>query len=209
MGMHLLTQSHTFAQLIAAVVGVLVVGGEYSTGMIRSTLTTVPTRTPVLAAKAVVAGGSVFAIGVTAMLLSYAATLPILRPLGGAADLSDLDTWRRFLGMGLFLAAIALLSLGITTLVRNTAAGLATSLGVILLLPLVAPLLGGLVSSTSQLGTFLPTTAGSRIMGPVMDATEIPAGMIVLGPWEGYGILLLYVGATLAAATVVLRRRDA
>lgn len=209
LGIRVLTESHTFAQLVAAVLGVLVMGTEYSTGLIRTTLLAVPTRTPVLAAKALVVGGSVFLVTTAAVLVSYLVTLPLLRPLGGAADLADGETLRRLLGMGLFLAAVALLGLGITALVRNTAAGLAVVLGVVLLAPMLVPLLGNFLPGDLQLAIFLPTTAGALIMAPTLSAADFPAGTIVLGPWEGLGVLLLWVALTLTAAVLVLRRRDA
>ena len=60
-------------QVIVAVLAVLVISGEYGTGMIRTTLAAMPRRTTVLAAKAAILTGLVLAAGTIAVLCGYAA----------------------------------------------------------------------------------------------------------------------------------------
>ena len=66
------------AQLAIAVLGVLVITGEYSTGMIRSTLIAVPKRLPVLWAKTVVFAVVTFVLMVPAVLIAFFASQAIL-----------------------------------------------------------------------------------------------------------------------------------
>src|SRR5690606_26514725 len=87
-GLMAIGMGYAFAQVAVAVLGVLTVTGEYTTGMIRSTLAAVPPRIPALAAKAVVVATVGFVVGVAGVTLSYVASYPLLGA-GGAASLSD------------------------------------------------------------------------------------------------------------------------
>src|SRR5699024_6596974 len=98
--------SYSMAQLVIAVLGVLMMSGEYSTAMIRSSFAAVPARLPVLGAKAILITVISFAIGVLGVALSYLVTMPLLANAGGAADLGDPDTLRMFWGTGLYLAGV-------------------------------------------------------------------------------------------------------
>ncbi|MDP3892185.1 MAG: hypothetical protein Q8Q44_13235, partial [Nocardioides sp.] len=62
---------YSFAQVVVAVLGVLIITGEYTTGMIRSTVAAVPTRLPALTAKAVLVAVTGFVLGVVGVVLSY------------------------------------------------------------------------------------------------------------------------------------------
>ncbi len=197
--------SYSFAQVVVAVLGTLTITGEYATGMIRSTLTAVPRRVHVLAAKAVLVSALGFALGVVGVALSYLASAPFL---GDAApDLWDPQTLRVFWGSGLYLAAVALLGLGIGALLRHTAGAITVTLGVLLMLGTVMQLLMMTSDWFVTAYPYLPAQAGEQIVLP--EATAAPDGPQPLGPWTGYGVLLLYVAGTLTAASALLRRRDA
>src|SRR5699024_5985525 len=105
-GAMVISLSYAMAQLAIAVLGVLMISGEYSTGMIRSTLTAVPARIPALAAKAVIITVVSFVVGVVGVMLSYVITAPMLGDAGGAADLGDPEVQRLIWGTGLYLAAV-------------------------------------------------------------------------------------------------------
>ncbi|WP_454084569.1 ABC transporter permease [Georgenia sp. Marseille-Q6866] len=211
-GLTVLGTAYGMAQLVIAVLGVLVVTGEYSTGMIRSSLTAVPTRLPVLVAKAVLVAVVSFVVGVVGIALAYVVTMPMLADAGGAADLGDPDTLRMFWGTGLYLAAVGLFGLAIGTLVRHSAGAIAVVVGILLILPTVLQVAMNGLDWLRDLYPYLPTTAGERIItvgGPSEDMMGMPGMPEMLDPWVGYGVFLAYVAVALLAAAALLRRRDA
>ena len=132
-------------QAVVAVVAVLVISGEYSTGMIRVTLAAMPRRTTVLAAKAVILTGLVLVAGTVAVLVSVLAGRLILpgrglTPAHGIALLSlgDGPVLRAAAGSVLYLALIGLLSLGVATAVREAAVAIGIVLGLLYLWPILA-----------------------------------------------------------------------
>lgn len=198
---------YSFAQVVVAVLGVLTITGEYSTGMIRSTVAAVPTRLPALAAKAVLVAVVGLLLGVLGVALSYAASYPLLGT-DGAAPLSDPEVRRIFWGSGLYLAGVGLLGLGIGAIVRHTAGAVTLVLGVLLLLSTVWQLLMLTSDWFSRSYPYLPATAGERIAAPDVGAAASDAPQ-ALAPWTGFGVFLLYVAVTFVVAAVLLKRRDA
>lgn len=201
--------SYYMAQLVIAVLGVLMISGEYSTGMIRSTFAAVPARLPVLAAKAIIIAVVGFVIGVVGVLASYVLTIPMLGDAGGAADLGDPEVLRLVWGTGLYLAAVGLLGLGIGALLRHSAGAIATVLGLILLLPMIVQLAMGPLEWLRDAYPYLPSVAGERIVA-VDSAAMAGMGMPeLLEPWTGFGVFIAYVAVVHLAAALLLRRRDA
>jgi ABC-2 type transport system permease protein len=194
------TDPSFLAQLAVGVLGVLVISGEYTTGMIRSSMTAVPHRTPVLAAKGVVLAAAVLAVSEAAIFADFALSQAILSSKHIQAHLGDPGVARAVAGTGLFLSAIALLGLGLGALLRSTAAGIATLSGLILVLPT-------LVSALPQawqdaVDKYLPSVAGQQI-------STVNTRPHQFGPWGGFGILCLWATVVLAAALTRLRRSDA
>lgn len=109
------------AKLVVAVLGVLIITGEYSTGMVRSTLTAVPRRLPALWAKALVLVGVTAVTVVVAEVLSLAVALPTLRSHDATLALGAAETQRILLGGVLYLAGVALFAFGIGAIVRVSA----------------------------------------------------------------------------------------
>ena len=205
----MVVMAYYFGQFALAVLGVLVITGEYSTGMIRSTLAAVPRRLPALWAKALVTAVVGAIVGAVAVTLSALVTMPFHDQLGLTLDLSDGETLRILGGAVLYLATLALLALAIGALLRHSAAALATILGLLLVIENV---FSGIPHAFFQnISPFLPGTAGSRIMlddAGIAQAAEFATGPS-LTPWQGYGVMLAWVVVLLAAAAVLLRRRDA
>ncbi len=198
---------YTFAQVVVAVLGVLTITGEYTTGMIRSTLAAVPTRLPALAAKAVLVAGVGFVLGIVGVALSYLASYPLLGA-DGAASLSDPEVQRIFWGSGLYLAGVGLLGLAVGAIIRHTAGAVTLILGVLLLLSTMWQLLMMTSDWFARSYAYLPSTAGERIASPQATSAVADAPQ-VLAPWTGYGVFMLYVAVTFLVAAVLLRRRDA
>lgn len=198
---------YTFAQVVVAVLGALMITGEYSTGMIRSSLAAAPRRTPVLAAKAVLIATVGFVLGVLGVALSYLVTYPMLGSQD-VADLADPDVLRIFWGTGLYLAGVGLLGLGLGALIRHTAGAITAALGILLLLSTLVQLLMLASDWFTGIYPYLPSTAGERIAAPEVTAA-VAGAPTVLAPWTGFAVFMVYVAVTLIAAAVMLRRRDA
>lgn len=185
-------------QLVLAVLGVLVISGEYGTGMIRSTLTAVPKRIPALAAKAVVLFLASFAVGTIATLTASLISVPILAGRGITVPFSG-----AFLGdlllAALYLAFTSLFALGIGTVLRSSAGGVAVALGIVLLLPfLVFQLEFAEAQWLRNLPPYLFSNAG--------------AGMFTGGQFEQWQFALIVVAWTavsLGLGALLLKRRDA
>ena len=200
------TAGSNVAQLSVAVLGVLIITGEYTTGMVRSTFAAVPTRLPALAAKAIVLAATVLVVGLVSIALAYVATLPFLSGTGLEIDLGDPETLRVLGGTALYLTAIALLAFAFGALLRHSAGALAAVLGLLLVVETVFSLIP--LAFFREVSPFLPATAGSQVMLPDLFSEATGAGTD-LGPWQGYGVMLAWVAVVLAVAAVLLRRRDA
>jgi len=202
----LLAQTSTvglaFGQLVVAVLGVLVISGEYSTGMIRSTLTAVPKRLPALWAKAVVLFVATFVIGVVSTVLAFFASLAIFAPDGVSANLFDPSVYLVLLGSAFYLAVLSVFSLGIGAILRNNAWGIAVSLGIILLLPTLWSLIPW--DWARDAFRYLLTNAGNDLYSarPAGD----PNG---LEPWQDALVILVWTAVSVAGAALLLKRRDA
>jgi len=196
-------------QAVVAILAVLAISGEYSTGMIRITLTAMPRRSAVLAAKAAILTGLVLAAGTIAVLGSLLAGRLILpghgfTPARGfpLLSLGDGPVLRAAAGSVLYLALIALLSLGIATAVRDSAVAIGVVLGLLYLFPIIA----GVVTDPhwqrhlEQIG---PMSAGLDIQATT-GLSSLP-----LSPWAGLGVLAAWAAGALLVGGLLLRLRDA
>jgi ABC-2 type transport system permease protein len=187
------------AQLALGVLGVLVITGEYSTGMIRATVTAVPKRLPVLWAKALVYGFVALALTIPSTLVAFFVGERILARHHINIAFSHPGVARVVLGAALYLTVIGLFGLGIGAIVRNTAGGIATFAGIMFVLP---PLMNVLPRSWNDAATpYLPLSAGQSIMALTRGANQ-------LAPWTGFALLCVYTAATFLVASVLLVRRD-
>jgi len=153
------------AKLVVAVLGVLIVTGEYSTGMIRSTLTAVPKRLPALWAKALVLT-AVTTTAAVAVALSWVVALPTLHAHDTALDLRDPQTQRILLGGVLYLAAVSLLAFAVGAIVRHSAGALATVLGLLLVVEVMFRTIPA--DFFRNVSPFLPGTAGHQLLSPLV-----------------------------------------
>lgn len=195
-------------QTAVAVLAVLAVAGEYGTGTIRTTLTAMPRRGRVLAAKAAVLAAVAAAAGTAAVLASVAVGRYLLIDGGFTRahgyeplSLADGSTARAAFGTVVYLVLIALLSAGITWLLRDTAGSLTAVLGLLY----VFPVLASLVSDDKwmeRLNEIGPASAGMAVQTTV-DMASAP-----IGPWAGLGVLALWAAGCLALGGFALVRRD-
>lgn len=217
LAVYAMTSSTQFTALVVSVLGVLAVAGEYGNGAIRTSLTAVPRRVPVLVAKALVLGAVTFVV----TAIAFAATVPISVALfankGIHVDLTDGRYWLALAGAAGYLALVALIAFSIGAIMRNTAGGIAVSVGLIL----AAPLLVGLLLGMPQLewlqnaARLLPSEAGTALFAyptsqswVTLDVPDAAHGGVV-EPWQGVLVLSAWVAVLFAVSALLLKRRDA
>jgi ABC-2 type transport system permease protein len=202
----------SFSQLVSAVLGALVITSEYGTGMIRSTITAVPTRLPALVAKVLVFGVTTFVVALVSLTATALLVAPLLSAKGIHPDFGDPAVWLAIVGGAGFLALIGVLSLSLGAIIRNSAGGIATSLGLILVLPIVLSILTAVTQANwaRNLESFLPSGAGGRMYAYVSGTeTAMPAGIVVLEPWQGFLVLAGWFVVLFFVASTLFKRRDA
>jgi len=190
----------TIAQLAIGVLGVLVITGEYSTGMIRSTMIAVPRRLPVLWAKAGVYAVVTFALMLPAVLLAFLGSQAILRN-HHILQLSFTHPGvpRTVIGGAVYLMLVGVFCLGLGAIVRNTAGGIAVFAAIMFVIP---PLLNILPSDwNNAINPYLPSSAGSSIYTLHPDSHS-------LAPWPGFLLFLGYTALSIGIAAALLVRRD-
>lgn len=187
-----------FAQLAVAVLGVLFISGEYSTGMIRSSLGAVPRRLPVLWAKLAVFGA------VTLILMEIASFAAFwLGQLGlgvHGTTLSAPGALRAVIGTGLYLTVVGLLSVALGFIIRSTAGGISAVVGLLLVLPGIMSVLPR--SWQNHVSPYLPSNAGAVV-------TTVHADPGSLAPWAGFSVFCLYAAVAIVISAVLLNRRNA
>ena len=183
--------------LVFAVLGVLVMTSEYSSGTIRATLAAIPRRPLVLAAKTAVFGVVALVTGEVATFAGFLAGAAFVRTGIPHPALSQ-PTVLRAVGLsGAFLCLVGLIGLALGAIVRHGAAALAA----VVVLVFVAPLAG---LAQTPAGKFLPLLIYANSLG----ATQ-PVSRFTLSPWAGLGIIACYAAVLLAAAGWLLSSRDA
>jgi ABC-2 type transport system permease protein len=196
-------------QAVVAVLAVLTIGGEYTTGMIRTTFAAMPRRGTVLAAKATIVAGLTLVTALVAVAGSLLVGALVLPGHGFTAargfpalSLADAPVLRAALGSVLYLTLIALLALGVAAAVRDTAVAIGTVLGLLYLFPIIA---GVALSQHWQrhLEQIGPMTAGLEVQA-TRDLSSLP-----IGPWAGLAVLATWAAAALLAGGLLLRFRDA
>jgi ABC-2 type transport system permease protein len=205
--------------LIVSVLGVLVVAGEYSTGMIRSTFTAVPRRTPVLVAKFLVFAVVTAFVGFVALAIAVPISVALLAGNGVQIRLDDPDYWRAMGGSVVYLVGVGLIAFGLGAVVRNIVGGVAAAVGIMFVVPIALGFVGSLLESQvwlRNLASFLPFNLGRALYshpgypdfaspGEPLEQTE---GIWILEPWHGALGLAAWALALFAVAVVLLRRRD-
>jgi ABC-2 type transport system permease protein len=190
-----------FAQLAVGVLGVLVITGEYSTGMIRSSFMAVPRRLPVLWAKAGVFSVITFILILVGAFIAFLISAPIVHehvPL----SISQPHALRAIIGMALVMAMLAVACVSVGALVRNTAGGIATFAAIYFALPGIVEILG--TSIKNSISPYLPSSAAATLY-----TARPEAGSHSLSPWGGFALFCGYTLATLAVAAYLMRKRDA
>ena len=189
------------AQLAIGVLGVLLITGEYSTGMIRASLTVVPKRLPMLWAKLGVFAVVVFLTMLVASTTAFFVGQALLGGNGLNGSLSDPGALRSVVGAALYLTVAGMTALAIGALLRNTAAAVTTFVAVFFVIPPLTNLLP--TSWTDQFAQCLPSNAGAVMLDGSFGVAH------PLDPWTGFAVMCSFAVVLIGAAAWRLRRVDA
>jgi len=189
------------AQLLLGALGVLMVTGEYGTGMIRSTFAAVPRRRTVLVAKAAVCGGAALVVGLLASFAGYlGGQLAIRGTAIPAASLGDPVVLRAVLLTGAYLAVTALIGVGIGAIVRHSGAAIGTLFGLAFVPMIVAGLFG---ASGIAVGRFVPLM---MLLNSIAVTSPVPG---LFAGWVSVLLMCGYATVAILCGGVLLRHRDA
>lgn len=187
------------AQLAVGVLGVLLISGEYATGMVRSSLTVVPKRLPVLWAKLTV---FTIVIGIVSIASTFAAFFggqALLASRHLQATISSPNALRMVIGAGVYMLFVGLIGMALGTILRNTAAGISGLVALFFVIPPITDLLP--TSWANDIGPYLPSNAGEAFWGR-------PDG-VHLSPLTGFVVLCVWAVAAITLAAVRLKTHDA
>jgi ABC-2 type transport system permease protein len=187
-------------QLIIVVLGALTITSEYSTGMIRTSLTTMPRRGTVFAAKAIVFGSVALVTGLVTSFGSFFVGQAILSTQHVSVGLGQAGVLRAVIGGGLFLAGCGLLSFGLGAMLRHTAAAITTAIGLLFVLLILSQFLPG--NWQVHVDKWIPFNAGAGIW-------ERFTGTAMFQPWTGFAVFCGYAAIAITGGLILFRRRDA
>ncbi|MGW7425631.1 ABC transporter permease [Streptomyces sp. NPDC054813] len=188
-----------FAQLALGVLGVLVTAGEYSTGMIRSTMAAVPRRLPVLWSKAAVFGLVALIVGTLGAFVAFGFGSSIVSGTPAAMSLTHAGVVRSLLGAGLYLGLVGVIGTALGALLRSVAGGISVLVATLMLIPGLISLLPS--SWQDNISPYLPSNAGESMFALTHDSTT-------LSPTAGLLVFLGWTALALAGAAYRLVRSD-
>jgi ABC-type transport system involved in multi-copper enzyme maturation permease subunit len=194
-------------QLAFAILGVMVVTGEYSTGMIRTSLAAVPRRSRLLSAKILVFSIVVVIAGEIISFITFLVGQALISGKAPTANFGQPEVLRAVIGTGLYLAALALLGMALGVLLRHAAAAIGTVVAILLVLPSIALALP--TSWSEPIEKYWPTNAGFMVARVGHGLERFVVNGHTLGPWAGFAVMLAFVAVMMAFAFLSLERRDA
>jgi ABC-type transport system involved in multi-copper enzyme maturation permease subunit len=190
-----------FAVVAFGVLGVLMMSGEYTTGMVRSSLTAVPRRLPVLWGKLAVFAGTIFAVSLVASFISFFLGQALMSGHHLNVAITAPGALRSVIGAALYVTVAGMIGIALGALFRNTAAAISTFAGLFFVIPALASLLPASISG--HLDPYLPSSAGEVLWGGTHGMPN------ALSPWTGFALLCGYAVVLTGAAAWRLRRADA
>ncbi len=193
-------------QLIIVVLGSLTITSEYSTGMIRTSLATMPRRGTFFAAKAVVFGLVALVTGLVTSFVAFFLGQLILSSQDVSTTLGGHNVLRTVIGGGLFLAVCGLMSFGIGAILRHTAGSISTAIGLLFVVMILSNFLPSPPSGwfgQADFDKWIPFFAGSHIWQNGL------VGINPFSPWVGFGVFCAYAAAAILGGLFLFLRRDA
>jgi len=191
-----------FGQLIIAVLGALAITSEYSTGMIRTSLTAMPRRGVVYAAKAIVFTGVTLVTTMVTAFVAFFVGQAIMSGTGVSAAISQPNVLRAIIGSALFVTVVALFSFGIGAILRHTAGTITTVIGILFVVPIIVQLLPDTLRW--DIMRFFPD-AVTRVIASTTGDTNPHLWSV----WPQFLVTVAYTVAVLAVGGFLFRKRDA
>jgi ABC-2 type transport system permease protein len=191
-------------QLIIGVLGVLVISSEYSTGMIRTTLTTNPHRNMMIAAKGVVFTVVALVVSLVTSFVAFFIGQAIMSSDHISTTLGHPGVLRAVIGGALFLTACGVLAFGLGLLLRHTAAGISATVALLFVVTILVNFLPQ--SWQNHVDKWIPALAGGQIW---MATAQPPGNTPMFGPWPSFAVLCGYAAVAVIAAVMLFRKRDA
>jgi ABC-2 type transport system permease protein len=189
-------------QLILAVLGGMVITAEYSTGMIRTSLSVQPRRGTLYVAKAMVFAGVALVVSFFTSFVAFFLGQALLSSSGMNASLSGPGVLRAVVGTALVVTLVGMFAFGLGAIFRHTAATIATAIGMMFVVPIIINLLPD--NWRIEVVRWLPSSALDRI-----SATIPGANPHMFGPWGQFAVTAGWAVAALAAGIILFRKRDA
>lgn len=204
-----------FGQLVASILGVLVITGEFGTGMIRSTFATVPKRLPAVVAKLVVITLTLFVVSLFALVVTLLINSAILPSNDITVDFGDGALWRSVLGAAASIAFTGMIAFSLGAIIRNGAGAIAAAVGLVFVLPIIMQIFTAFVDAAwvYTLAEIIPPNASARLYDYVVadqSAMTLPSpdGALVLEPWSALLVLVGWVVVLFGLALALVKRRD-
>jgi ABC-2 type transport system permease protein len=189
-------------QLVIVVLGALVFTAEYSTGMIRTSLTAMPRRATVYAAKAVVFAIVALVVTLISAFIAFFLGQALLASTHANATLSGHDVLRAVIGSALYVTLVGLFAFAAGSIFRHTAATITSIIGLLFVIPILAHLLPS--SWYNDIVRWLPDSAGAAI-----TATVAPQDSHLFSPWGQFTVFAVYTAILLIVGGLLFRKRDA
>ena len=205
----MISSGSVLGMIVVAVLGALVITGEYASGQIRSSMMAVPRRGRLFAAKALVGSAFSFVLGVLSVALAYAASYPFMK--GHAGSLTNAHYLGLFWGTGLSFAVVALMALGLGYLTRSTAGAITVVVSLLFVAPIPFGLMAGRWQWAVKVVGLLPDTVSTAVSDPFSLAHHWGrAGTeTFLQHWQAIAVFAAWALIPLVIAGVIFTRRDA
>jgi ABC-2 type transport system permease protein len=189
-------------QLVIVVFGAMTLTAEYSTGMIRTSLTAMPRRTVVYAAKAVVFAVVALVVTFAAAFVSFFLGQALLASTHDTATLSQPNVLRAVVGSALYVTLCGLFAFAIGAIVRHTAGTITAVIGLLFVIPILVHLLPQ--SWYQDVTRWLPDAAGRAL-----SVTVGPPPPHLFSAWTQFAVFAVYTAVLLVVGAVLFRKRDA
>ncbi|MGJ3190874.1 ABC transporter permease [Paenarthrobacter nitroguajacolicus] len=193
------TSGISFAQLILGSLGVLLMSSEFTTGMARSTFAAVPKRLSPFLAKLIVVMVSAFLLTAVSIYIAGLVSLPIVDNYDLKLDLGSSQSVKLLLVNSLYVAAVAAIGMALGTIVRNSAGGIMSLVGLLFVAPIAFQLIPG--DFFKEANKYLPTST----ISPLTAVEHVPE---TLEAWQAALVLGAWVVVPVALAMVLLKKRD-
>lgn len=190
-------------QLVIAVIGALAITAEYSTGMIRTSLTAQPRRGVVYAAKAIVFTGVALVVSLVTSFIAFFLGQALLSSTGVSATLSDPHVLRAIIGSALFVTLVGLIAFAVGAIIRHTAGAITIVIAAMFVIPIIVQLLPH--TWREDMVRFMPDSAG-RVISVTVSGNTFPH---LWSAWPQFGVTAVYAAVLLGVGAYLFRKRDA